>query len=136
MCSDRPTQRLGEAIIATGVLHNALGGYLYRRQVAGMLRDGIIGSASDAKLGTLDGERRQTALWFFVGGLAFITIGESVRRSGQRKAPIAPALGPGITAIGALGAATMPASGFWAVLAEGLVATALRRRHARGTSPG
>ncbi|KUH85137.1 MULTISPECIES: DUF6463 family protein [unclassified Mycobacterium] len=121
------TKRLGEAVIATGVLHDALGGYLYRRQLAGMARDGLLNSASDARLGTVDGERRHTAFWFLIGGLAFITMGASIRRSGASGEPIAPALGPGMAAMGAIGAAVMPVSGFWLLLVEGLAAMALRR---------
>jgi Family of unknown function (DUF6463) len=119
-------KRLGDAVIATGIGHNLLGGYLYRKQLAGMVKDGVINSASDARLGTVDGERRQTALWFFVGGIAMITMGASIRRTHTDS--VAPALGPGLAAIGAVGAATMPMSGFWLVLAEGVAAMALRRR--------
>ncbi len=122
------TKRLGDAVITTGVLHNLLGTYLYRGQLAGMASDKIIGSASDARLGTVDGERRQTALWFFVGGMALIAMGASIRRAGRDDEPIPAALGPGMTAIGAIGAATMPFSGFWLIIAEGIAATVLRRR--------
>ncbi|MEO3757383.1 DUF6463 family protein [Mycobacterium sp. B14F4] len=126
-----PTRRLGDAVITTGVLHNLLGGYLYRRQLAGMARDGLLNSASDARLGTVDGERRHAAFWFLMGGLAFITLGASIRRSATTGEPIAPAVGPGMTVMGALGAALMPVSGFWLLLAEGLAATYLRRRAPR-----
>ena len=122
-----PTRRLGEAVIATGVVHNVLGGYLYRRQLAAMARDGLLNSASDARLSTVDGERRHTAFWFLMGGLAFITLGASIRRSAATGEPVAPALGPGMTAMGALGATVMPVSGFWLLLAEGVAATYLRR---------
>ncbi|HEX2214041.1 MAG TPA: DUF6463 family protein [Mycobacterium sp.] len=124
------TKRLGDAVITTGVLHNLLGGYLYRRQLAGMARDGLLNSASDARLGTVDGERRHTAFWFLMSGLAFITMGASIRRSGDTGEPIARALGPGMAAMGALGAACMPVSGFWLLLAEGVGAVVLRRRAA------
>ena len=127
-------KRLGEAVIATGVLHNLLGGYLYRRQLAGMARDGLFNSASDAVLGTVDGERRHTAFWFLMAGLAFITIGASIRRGAATGERIAPRLGPGMTVMGALGAASMPVSGFWLLLAEGVTATVLRRRSARTSS--
>ena len=127
--SDRKrTKRLGDAVITTGVLHNLLGTYLYRGQLAGMASDRIVGSASDARLGTLDGERRQTALWFFVGGTALVAMGASIRSAGRDDVPIPAALGPGMTAIGAIGAATMPFSGFWLIIAEGIAATVLRRR--------
>jgi hypothetical protein len=36
-----------------------------------------------------------------------------------------------MTAIGAIGAATMPFSGFWLVIAEGIAATLLRRQNGR-----
>ena len=122
------TKRLGDAVIATGLLHNLLGGYLYRRQLAQMARDGVLNAASDARLGTVDGERRHTAFWFLMGGLAFVTMGASIRRSAATRAPIAPALGPGMALMGATGAAVMPVSGFWLLLAEGLAAIYLRRR--------
>jgi Family of unknown function (DUF6463) len=128
------TKRLGDAVITTGLLHNLLGTYLYRRQLAGMASDRVIGSASDARLGTVDGERRQTALWFFVGGMALVTMGASIRRAGRDDERIAAALGPGMTAIGALGAATMPFSGFWLVIAEGIATTVLRGQNGRRTT--
>jgi Family of unknown function (DUF6463) len=124
MSKSTRAKRLGDAVIATGALHTLVGGYLYRRQLAGMAKDRVINSASDSRLGTLDGERRQTALWYFVGGMAFVTIGTSIRRDER----IAPALGPGLTVIGAIGAATMPMSGFWLVIGESIAATAFRRR--------
>ena len=130
MTTTASTRRLGEAVIATGVPHNLLGGYLYRRQLAGMARDGLLNSASDARLGTVDGERRHTAFWFLMGGLAFITMGASIRRSATTGVQLAPALGPGMAAMGAVGAASMPVSGFWLLLAEGVTATVLRRRSA------
>ena len=134
MTTTARTRGLGDAVIATGVIHNLLGAYLYRRQLAGMARDGLLNSVSDRRLGTVDGERRHTAFWFLTGGLAFITMGASIRRSASTGAPIAPALGPGMAAMGAVGAACMPVSGFWLLLGEGVAATVLRRRSARGVA--
>jgi hypothetical protein len=124
------TKRLGNAVIATGVGHNLIGSYLYRRQLVDMARDGLINSASDARLGTVAGERRHTAFWFLLAGFCFMTLGASIRRTSATGERIAPALGPGMTAMGAVGAAMMPVSGFWLLLAEGVTATVLRRRTA------
>ncbi|MCT7659392.1 DUF6463 family protein [Mycobacterium deserti] len=122
------TRQLGGAVIATGVGHNLIGSYLYRRQIVGMARDGLINSASDARLGTLEGERRHTAFWFLFAGFFLMMLGAGIRQTGGDGERIAPALGHGMTAMGALGAAMMPVSGFWLLLAEGIAATVLRRR--------
>lgn len=89
-------ERVGTATVATGIGHNLIGAWLYRRQLAGMVRDGLLDAVESPRVDYADRERRATALWFLMAG-----------------------------------AAVLPKSGFWLLIAEGVTAMSVSRRRAR-----
>ncbi|QVQ55018.1 hypothetical protein J4H86_18940 [Spiractinospora alimapuensis] len=102
-----------------GAAHIVYGAVLYRDALGDIARRGFVNAVPDF------GDRA-TAFWFVTCGSMFMLCGHLLRSAekagdldAQRDA------GAALTAIGAVGSAAMPASGFWAVLAIG--AAALRR---------
>jgi hypothetical protein len=122
--------RIGTATIATGVGHNLIGAWLYRRQLAGIARDGVLDAIENQRVESPERERRQTALWFLMSGGAFATLGAALRRTDDGDTAVAP-IGTGMVAMGVVGAAVLPRSGFWLLIAEGVAAMAVGRRSAR-----
>ena len=121
--------RVGAATIATGIGHNLIGAWLYRRQLAGFVNDGLVDAVESTRLDGAERSRRETALWFLMSGAAFMTLGAGLRRSSSGDGAIRP-IATGMTAMGAIGAVAMPKSGFWLLLAEGVAARRLSRRPA------
>lgn len=121
--------RVAAATIATGIGHNLIGAWLYRRQLAGFVHDGVVDAVANPRLNGAERGRRETALWFLMSGAAFTTLGAGLRRSSAADGAIRP-IANGMTAMGAVGAVAMPKSGFWLLLAEGVAARRLSRRPA------
>jgi hypothetical protein len=119
--------RVGAATIATGIGHNLIGAWLYRRQLAGMMHDGLVDAVENPRLHGQERSRRETALWFLMSGGAFMTLGAGLRRSSAGDGAIRP-IATGMTAMGVVGAVVMPKSGFWLLLAQGVAALRLSRR--------
>lgn len=124
MSTSPAVRRVGDAVIATGALHNALGAWLYRRPLAAIARDRGFNAVSAARLPAEERDRREAAFWFLISGTAFAVIGAALRNTDDDAVA---ALGPAIAAIGAVGAAAMPVSGFWLLIAEGVAATRAAR---------
>jgi hypothetical protein len=122
--------RIGAATIATGVGHNLIGAWLYRSQLTGMMRDGIVDVIETRRVEPAERQRRATALWFLMSGAAFVTLGAALRRTSDGDHVVAP-IAAGMTAMGVTGAALLPKSGFWLLIAEGVAAMSVRRRSAR-----
>lgn len=116
--------RVGAATIATGIGHNLIGAWLYRRQLAGFVHDGLVDAVANPRLDGAQRCRRETALWFLMSGAAFMTLGAGLRRSSACDGAVRP-IAAGMTAMGAAGAVAMPKSGFWLLLAEGVAALRL-----------
>jgi hypothetical protein len=115
---------VGDVITATGVLHVGLGAVTFAGPLGDMVSEGLINSMG----GLAD---RQAALWYFVAGGFLLTAGLTTRWV-RRRTGVAPLpLGWGLVLMAVLGAAVAPVSGFWLVLAEGvLLLVAGRSRHA------
>src|SRR5918997_7099034 len=101
------------------VAHAAVGLTLYRAPLAEIVRDRVIGTVSD------HGERA-TAFWYMIGAPLLWISGRLLCRAEANDDAIAQRYaGSMLVAAGATGAAAMPVSGFWAVVAVGI--GALRR---------
>lgn len=114
---------LGEIIIATALLHLAVGVIFYSAPLAAIFAAGVIDT-----VGT--NPERDAALWFMVAGVLIGLLGVLVRamqRQGQR---LPAALGWGLLLLSLVGAAILPASGFWLLLVEGLLLIGASRRAA------
>lgn len=105
-----------------GVAHGCIGAVQYRGALTEIAEDNVVDTVPD------HGERA-TAFWFvaaapmlWLTGRLLRSVEESDDRAAQRAA------GGILAAVGAVGVAAMPASGFWAV---GVVGVSTLRRSAR-----
>lgn len=114
------TDRVGELQVATGVVHLALGLVGFRRPLAAIARDGVVG--------VVEGDwERETAFWFLTTGASFLASGQLARWAQRRTGTLPAAFGWGLLVLGLAGATVMPRSGFWAIAANGLLALAATR---------
>ena len=104
---------------ALGMAHGAVGLALYRKPLAEIAREGVVGSVPDW------GDRA-TAFWF-VSVAPTLWLGGRLLRSAESLGDVAAerTAGAVLTASGLLGSAAMPVSGFWGVAAVGIAS--LRR---------
>ena len=120
----------GNAIAALGVGHVAWGLAAYHRPLREIVGAGVVDSVGDGifKRAHSDGPRAAGFWFLFAGPLTALCgyLSESALRSGDRRA--ATVSGASVLAIGAVGAAVMPRSGFLGALPVGgwLVRRALR----------
>lgn len=106
-----------------GMAHGVVGLIGYRRPLAQIARDRVVGSVPD--LGD-----RATAFWFMVVAPTLWLGGRLLRSAESLGDPAAQrAAGTVLTGTGLLGAAAMPVSGFWGVAAVGIASL---RRSSRG----
>ncbi|MBB6173939.1 hypothetical protein HNR23_003999 [Nocardiopsis mwathae] len=103
----------GRWVQALAGLHLATGVILYRRQVTDIAADGVVATVPDW------GDRA-TAFWFLAGAPLLWTSGRLLRSAEANGDARAQCVGgAALAATGAVGAAAMPVSGFWAVAALG-----------------
>lgn len=116
----RVSRWVGEVQVVTGVAHVAIGVVGFRRTLAAIARDGVVGA--------VEGDwERETAFWFLTSGASFLASGQLARWAQRRTGTLPAAFGWGLLALGLAGATVMPRSGFWAVAANGLLALAAAR---------
>ncbi|BBY29365.1 DUF6463 family protein [Mycolicibacterium sediminis] len=126
----RALTRIGTAAVATGIGHDLLGAWLYRRQLAGIARDGLVDAVENADLPAAERHRREVALWFLTSGAAIGTVGAALRGARATDGAVVP-IGAGLTAMGVIGAAVLPRSGFWLLIGQGAAALSVARRARR-----
>lgn len=102
----------GSWLIATGVLHNLVGLALGGAVIGSILEGGVLNAAT-----RMD---QQAIFWFEVSGLLMMMLGGVMRRSERAGEGLPTWLGWSLLALGLTGAACMPASGFWLVVAQGV----------------
>lgn len=111
---------VGEVQPVTGVAHLALGLMAFRRPLAAIAWDGVVG--------VVDGDReRETACWYLTSGASFVVSGGLARWAQRRTGTLPAAYGVGLLTLGLAGSTALPRSGFWAVIANGLLALAATR---------
>jgi hypothetical protein len=123
-------QHLGEALVATGVIHVLYSAAEHRSVLAHVWRAGLVNSVPAR------GERNE-ALWFTTGGGLMIGAGLLARSHLRRTGTLPPAFGATLLATALANGVLQPASGIWAVAAESIVALRLttRRPTAAGAAP-
>jgi len=115
----------GKLLIAIGVGHAIVGLVLFRQPLAAIVGDGVLNTVRDQ----LD---RQAAFWFLLMSPLCVALGQVVDRAIERgDQGTLGIVGWNLLAIGVVGAAMMPLSGFWFVIAVApLVLRAERRSNA------
>lgn len=108
-------RHLGEALVATGVIHLIDSAAEHRSVITRVWRDGFINSVPAR------GERNE-ALWFTTGGGLMIGAGLLARSHLRRTGTLPPAFGVTLLATALANGILQPASGIWVVAAEALVA--------------
>jgi Family of unknown function (DUF6463) len=124
----------GYAIMLVGVGHAIWGLIAYHDHVWDLLRAGFVGSVGDGIFDTADAQGpRAVAFWFLLTAPFLVLSGylveAAIRARDQRALLVA---GIGLLAIGLVGVAVIPASGFWAGIGIGcwLVYRGRSGRHA------
>ena len=102
----------GRGLIATGIGHTVVGLFLFRQPLAAIFGDGVINAIG---AGQFD---RAAAFWFLLFSPICVALGQIVdqalERGDRRTLRI---VGGNLLGIGIVGAAIMPISGFWLVIA-------------------
>jgi hypothetical protein len=114
----------GRLLIVTGIGHALVGLALFHEPLAAIVRDGIVG-AIGVHL-TRDGIQpslgREAAFWFLLYGPILYLLGRVTERAVEgRDAGMLRLLGRNLLGVGVVGAAIMPVSGFWIVIALALL---------------
>ena len=119
-------RRLGERLIAIGVVHTLFGLTVYDRSLPRELwRGGLLNSVG------ANGPRAEW-LWFTTGGGLMIGTGLLARSHLRRTGTLPAAFGAGLLATALANGALQPHSGIWLVVAESIIALRLARRRPIG----
>ena len=116
-----PRWTLGDAVTVIGAGHTAIGLVGHRRALAGMVRDGLVDSVRGRR-------GREEALWFLLSGVALVVTGRLAAWTQRRTGTLPASTGAALLGIGAVGAAVLPRSGFWALIPAGAAALRVARR--------
>ena len=140
-------------IFATAIGHVLVGVTLFHEPLAAIWQDGVLNSVGGlpggfvgSSIGSFNGGsprlgvpalERLLAFWFVLFGPALWMIGQIVQRAVARPDPrVLRVVGWDLLAIGALGAAIMPISGFWILMAIAPVVLKVAWRLDTGTADG
>ena len=107
-----------------GVAHTALTPVLYRTELAGIARDGVL-DRIERDPATKDA--RAAAFWFAQSGAAMVLIAGLSARAERSPAGVPRFLAPALTGIATVGVTLMPRSGFWALYVPAALARRARR---------
>ncbi len=106
---------VGKLLLATAVVHLVVGGAAAAGPLAAVGRAGVV-NAVEPHPG------RMAAVWFMLFGILLGLLGRLTDWAQAERGRLPASLGWGLLGLGALGAALMPASGFWLALPQGLLA--------------
>lgn len=115
----------GALLIATGVLHCAVGLVMGWEPTVAIVADGVVAAVGD------DDMARNAIFWFQFGGVMMVLLGALMREVERRSLPLPQWLGWSLVGLGLGGGLCMPASGFWLVVPQGLWLLHRRRLGAR-----
>jgi Family of unknown function (DUF6463) len=104
-------------LVVIGIGHSLLGLVLYRAPLAAIAGDGFVATVLPAHVD------RQAAFWFVLFGPILVMLGQIVGRAARRDdAGIVRVVGLWLLAAGIVGVVMMPLSGFWTLIAVGILA--------------
>jgi hypothetical protein len=121
-------RHLGDTIIATGVAHLALAPVFYRDALGDLVREGLVGTLTDTTR-----YQHLEAYWYVASGPLMIATGVLARAHLRATGSLPASFGWLLAVSMAFLSLMMPATGMWAVAAQGVVAIMLSRRDATGT---
>ncbi len=118
-------KKSGILLIATGILHNAIGLILGWPQIVEIFSHSIWNSMS------VTGDRRQELLWFLMLGFAWMMAGALMHTYiKERNIPVSKTYGWILLLKGASVAILMPESGAWLFIPQGIILLTAKRDHA------
>jgi len=136
---------LGPLLIATGIGHFLVGIALFHEPLAAMLHDGLLNTISgkietrtEAWLPIVHPHYdREAAFWFLILSPVLVLLARISRHAAaHRDGPLITTIGRYLMGLGLVGVAVMPVSGFWVLLALGLLALRTARDPGLRTTPG
>ena len=105
---------VGPLLIATAVLHTAVGMWIFRDPLAAILRDGFVNAVDADAL-------RRNAFWFLLFSPVLAGLGMITNRAlAAGDLGVLAVVGWSLLGMGVVGAAAMPVSGFWILIALSL----------------
>jgi hypothetical protein len=116
-------KHVGTMMIATGILHTVVGLWFFRQPLLDILGAGQWMSVTGH-------EDRVGAFWFILFGVLLMMLGQFMRWALARTGTLPASLGWSLLALGVLGVAFMPDSGFWLVLPQAWLVFGLARQEA------
>lgn len=112
---------VGRLLMATAVLHVAVGVVLERGSLRAIARSGVVNAVEPHR-------DRMAAVWFLLFGAVTWVLGQLADWTQREHGRLPASLGWGLLALDTGGAVLMPVSGFWLVLPQGLLALRASRR--------
>lgn len=103
----------GRWVMAVALVHTAFALVMFGSDLAALVREGLIDTVGN-------GARRGAVVWFLLFGPALWLAGQGIDALEARQQPLPRAMGVTLLFLVALGAALMPASGFWLALPPAL----------------
>jgi uncharacterized protein DUF6463 len=102
---------VGPLLIATGVLHVAVGAVLFAGPLAAIVRDGVLDAVGRDLA-------RGLAFWFVLYGPVLVALGRITQHAvATADGAVLAVVGWSLLGMGVLGAAAIPVSGFWILIA-------------------
>lgn len=117
------TRHSGRMLIATAILHTAIGIAEGHAQLAAVAREGFVDAIDPHP-------DRHGLFWFLVTGAGLVTTGQLAGWTHRRTGTLPAALGWNLLAASTVGAALLPRSGFWLIIPQGLLIIAAARDRA------
>ncbi len=112
---------VGRLLIGTGIIHNAFGIIIGWNSLLEGIQAGLVGTWEETAA-------RAILFWFLTAGSALIAMGLLTAHIERTSGPLPWAFIIALAVIATTGVITMPASGFWLLLATTTIA-AFRRMH-------
>jgi hypothetical protein len=117
--------RVGQLILAVGVVHTALTPVLFPEAVRAVVEDGVVGSVgAEPRTEPV----RTAGFWFAIAGVATAAFGWMTGHVERRGDPLPAALPAVLASVGAVGLILDPKSGFWVFLPLAEIARRAIRR--------
>ena len=108
-------QKSGYYLIATGIIHNALGLIMGREVLLNILKDGFFNSINMET-------DRNAIFWFLFTGFFFMITGKLMQDYlSTIQKPLPKTLGYYLLALAVVGCAVMPVSGIWLAIPQALI---------------
>jgi pheromone shutdown protein TraB len=105
----------GSLVLLVGLGHIVLAGVLFADQLGDLVSDGLVAAVRFDDRAS----EEAAAIWFTVNGVLLVMVGQLARAHERLVGKLPSSPGWVLAALGAVGAAVAPVSGFWVYIALG-----------------